>query len=95
MGNAFDVVGERKRTDYKLSKSQDELEEEFQITLRNHKKEKVVVRVVEHLYRWLNWEIIENSDIFKKIDSKTIEFRIEVEPDKDKVVSYRVKYNWK
>ena len=28
------------------------LDESFEIKLRNHKKEPVEIRVVEHLYRW-------------------------------------------
>jgi hypothetical protein len=95
MGNAFDIAGERKRTNFKLANNRDECEETFEITLRNHKSEKAVVRVVEHLYRWNNWEISENSDLFKKLDSNTIEFRAELEPDKEKVITYKVKYDWK
>ncbi|HZM00163.1 MAG TPA: hypothetical protein VFD43_07930 [Planctomycetota bacterium] len=56
-GNAFDLVGERKRTDFRIQDDQDWLDESFEITLRNHKTEAVEFRVVEHLYRWTNWEI--------------------------------------
>jgi hypothetical protein len=95
LGNVFDVVGERKQTAYKLSNNRDSSEETFEITLRNQKKEKVTVRVVEHMYRWLNWDVSDNSDIFKKNDSRTIEFRAEVEPGKEKKIKYTVTYNWK
>jgi hypothetical protein len=46
-GDAFDIVGERKRTDYKLSNRNDEVEEAFEIKVRNRKKEPVEVRVTE------------------------------------------------
>src|SRR5207248_10674930 len=54
-GNAFDMAGERRRTDYRLELNQHYLDESFEIKVRNHKKESVDVRVVEHLYRWLTW----------------------------------------
>jgi hypothetical protein len=56
-GNAFDLVGERKRTNHNLDDNARKLDESFAIKLRNHKKEAVEIRVVEHLYRWPSWEI--------------------------------------
>ena len=40
-GNAFDVVGERKRTNYHVDSSQHWMDEIFEIRVRNHKKEAV------------------------------------------------------
>ena len=34
--------------------------ESFEIKLRNHKKEAVEIRVVEHLFRWLTWDVSTN-----------------------------------
>ncbi|MGD2095064.1 MAG: hypothetical protein PVH77_08675, partial [Phycisphaerales bacterium] len=52
-GNAFDLVGERKRTHYQIDTGADWLDEAFEIKLRNRKeKGSVEIRVVEHLYRW-------------------------------------------
>ncbi len=50
--------------------------------------------MVEHLYRWSNWEITAKSDDFKKTDAQTIEFRIPVKPDEEKTVTYTVHYSW-
>lgn len=94
-GDAFDIVGERKRTDYKLSNRNDELEEAFEIKVRNRKKEMIEVRVTERLYRWLNWKLLENSDPYVKTDSRNIEFRVTLKPDEEKVITYRVGYDWK
>jgi len=94
-GDAFDVVGERKRIDYKLENGQLQLEESFEIKIRNRKKEPVHVRVAERLYRWVNWEIVEKSDPYEKTDAQNIEFRVSVLPDQEKVVTYRVRYNWR
>ena len=70
-------------------------EEDFEIKVRNRKREAVTVRVVEHLYRWSNWTITQKSDNFTKKDAQTIEFNVTVPPDAEKVVTYRVRYEWK
>jgi hypothetical protein len=93
-GNSFDVVGERKRTNYKVDSSQHWADESFEIRVRNHKKEAVNVRVVEHLYRWTNWKLAEQSTVSKKMDAQTIEFPITIAPDGEQVVTYTVHYSW-
>ena len=93
-GDAFDLTGERKRTSFKTSNRDDNADETFEIRLRNHKKETVEIRVAEHLYRWTNWEISENSDPFVKTNSQAIEFRVQIKPDEEKVVTYKVHYSW-
>ncbi len=93
-GDAFDLTGERKRTAFKVNNSGDTADEWFEIRLRNHKKETVEIRVAEHLYRWTNWEISENSDPFVKTDSQGIEFRVQIKPDEEKVMNYKVHYSW-
>jgi len=94
-GDAFDIVGSRTRTDYQLNNNQDQAEESFEIKLRNRKKVPVDVQVEERLYRGLNWEIIQKSDEFEKVDASSVSFRVTLKPDEEKTVSYRVRYNWK
>jgi len=91
-GNAFDVAGERKRTNYSVDKNS--ATEIFEIKVRNHKKEPVEVRVVEHLYRGKNWEVTAKSDDFQKKDSQTIEFPVKIAPDTEKVITYTAHYTW-
>jgi hypothetical protein len=93
-GNAFDLVGERTRTNHKLDNRAQTLDESFAIKLRNHKKEAVEIRVVEHLYRSPTWEITEKSSPFTKTDAQTIEFRVEVKPDAEETVTYTAHYSW-
>jgi hypothetical protein len=94
-GNAFDLVGERKQTDFHVDTGDKTMDESFEIKLRNRKKDAPVeIRVVEHLYRWSSWEITAKSDDFKKTDAQTIEFRIPVKPDEEKTVTYTVHYSW-
>ncbi len=94
-GDSFDLVGERQRMDYQLDNRNAQAVESFTITLRNHKKEPVEIRVVEHLYRWSNWQIAEKSDEYTKKDAQTIEFRVTVQPEVDKVITYKAQYNWR
>jgi hypothetical protein len=91
LGNAFDIVGERKRTDFKQI-SKDVTEESYEIKLRNHKEEAVEVVVVEHLYSYTNWEIIESNFKYEKKDAGTIEFKIPLAKDEEKIITYTVRY---
>jgi len=93
-GNAFDLVGERIRTDFKIDDHREWADESFKITVGNHKTEPVEVRIVEHLYRWTNWEVTAKSHEFVKTDSQTVEFRITVPADKAEMVTYTVHYSW-
>ena len=93
-GNAFDLVGERKRTNFHVDSSHNWMEETFEIRVRNHKKEPVNVRVVEHLYRWTNWTLTEQSQPSRKMDAQTAEFPVTIQPDGQQVVTYTVHYSW-
>jgi hypothetical protein len=93
-GNAFDIVGERRRTSFHVESSQHWMDETFEIRVRNHKKEAANVRIVEHLYRWNNWKLTEQSQESKKRDAQTIEFPVEVAANGEQVVTYTVHYSW-
>lgn len=94
LGNAFDLVGERKRTNFYKHPSRDMMRETFEIEIRNRSEEAVTVQVVEHLYRWSNWEVIEKNHGFDKSDAQTIEFPVTVAPDGTETVRYTVEYTW-
>ena len=91
MGSAFDIVGERKQTNFRRIAG-NVWEESFEIKLRNHKKEKVTVEVWEKLYRSTNWEIRDSSMKYEKHDASTVKFMAEVEPDKEVTITYTVLY---
>ncbi|MGH9508449.1 MAG: DUF4139 domain-containing protein [Terriglobales bacterium] len=93
-GNSFDLTGERKRVNFSVNDAQDWLDESFEIKVRNHKKEPVEVRVVEHLYRWTNWQIRIPSHKHIKTDSQTVEFRVIIPPDGEQVITYTAHYTW-
>lgn len=93
-GNAFDLTGERTRTNYIVEMNKSTATESFQIKLRNHKKEPVDVRVVEHLYRALTWDIASSSADYKKTEAHTIEFPVTIPPDGEKAITYTAHYTW-
>ncbi|MFM2082213.1 MAG: hypothetical protein RL380_904, partial [Verrucomicrobiota bacterium] len=93
-GNAFDLVGERKQTNFRVDSDAKVMDETFEIKLRNRKKEPVTLRVVEHLYRWSGWKVTAKSAEFVKKDAQTIEFNVPVSPDEEKTVTYTVHYSW-
>ena len=93
-GNAFDLVGERRRTNFRIDQANSNADESFEIRIRNHKKEPVDILVVEHLYRAATWDITQNSTEFSKKDSSTIEFPVKVAGDGEQKVIYTVRYNW-
>ncbi|MFA5203925.1 MAG: hypothetical protein WC708_05905 [Lentisphaeria bacterium] len=93
-GNAFDLVGERRRTLFTVDSSNRWADEAFEIKLRNHKQEAVEIRVVEHLYRWLNWSITEKTQEFTKANGQEIKFLVSLKPDEEKTITYKVHYSW-
>lgn len=94
LGSAFDVVGERKQTDFKVDNARDWMEETIEVKIRNHKEQPVKVIVKENLYRWVNWEIKQSTHKFDKQDARTIHFPVTVEPDGEVVIRYTVRYSW-
>jgi len=94
LGDAFDIVGERRQTNFEWIDART-IEESFEIELRNHKDDDVQVRVVEHLFRWSEWEIVESNSDHQKKDARTIEFPIQVPADGETTVTYTVRYTWK
>jgi hypothetical protein len=93
IGDAFDIVGERKQTEFK--KITDHVyEEAFEIKIRNHKEEPVTVKVLEKLYRWSDWKVLEKSHDFEKVDSRTVIFPVTVPKDGETKITYRVRYEF-
>ena len=91
VGNAFDVVCERKQIDYKKVAS-NEAEMEYQITLRNHKESAVTVEVREPVGG--DWEVMSSNFKWTKLDVGTIGFSIPVEKDGTATLDYRVSVKW-
>ena len=88
MGEAFDVVGERVQKDWKkIGASLYEVE--WEISLRNHKKEAVIVEVVEPVPG--DWEVLRSTLPHEKVDAFTMRFRMPVPKDGETKLNYRAR----
>jgi hypothetical protein len=90
-GNAFDMVCERKQTDFKrLSNSLYEME--FEITFRNHKDSPVAIEVNEPIGG--DWEMLTATHKWTKTDAWAARFDIPVAKDGVAVLKYRIRVKW-
>lgn len=94
-GDVFDIAAEKKTLDSQTNNRNDYREETVEIVLRNRKAEAVEVRVVEHFYQGPNWRLVQQSEPSEKTDAQTAEFRVKLNPDEEKKLTYRVRYDWK
>jgi hypothetical protein len=91
IGNAFDVVAERKQTDYK--KIADRVYEmAYEITLRNHKETAVTVQLNEPIGG--DWEIVSSTHEAKKMEAFAAQFNVPVKANGESVLKYRIRVRW-
>jgi hypothetical protein len=91
IGNAFDVISERKQTDFK--KIADRVwEMEFEIKLRNHKDTPISVQVNEPIGG--SWEMISSSYKYTKTAAFAAQFDVPVKANGESVLKYRVQVKW-
>lgn len=91
VGDAFDVVGDYRRTNYRKISGY-EIEESFEVKIRNHKETPVTVNVIDHV--WSDWKVTESSHKYTKKDAHTIEFPVKVAKDGETVVTYTIRTKW-
>ena len=94
LGPARGIQGERERTGYSEVTPLHEYEESFEIRLSNDSTEEIEVRVVEHLYRWNQFEIVKADTDYTTTGPQTIEFRPVLKPGGKRTVHYTVRYRW-
>ena len=90
-GNAFDVVAERKETDYRTFGG-NSYEMEYEITLRNHKTIPITVEVNEPIGG--DWEILSSTYKWTKTAAFAAQFQVPVDKDGTSVLRYRVHVHW-
>ncbi len=91
LGNAFDVKVERKQTDARKITERIR-EDDYEVSVRNHKDVPVVVRLVEHPQGY--WEVKQTTHEYEKTESNRIEFAIPVEADGEVIVKYTIRYQY-
>ncbi len=94
LGDSFDVVGERKQTDFRVDSNAHWIEETFEISVRNRKQEAVDVVAREYLYRWSQWNLTAASVKYQKRDAGTVDFPLSIKADGEAKFSYTVRYTW-
>lgn len=91
IGNAFDVVAERKETDHN-AQSRCMREASYEVKVRNHKKEAITVDVVETLYG--EWTILKQSAEGVKENAHTNVWHVSVQPNTESVLTYTARQRY-
>lgn len=86
-GYAFDVAGERTRTDFK--RRGDGREEAYEVKIRNRKTTSVQVTVAANL--WGDWTLLEDTTPgWVKKSANLVEWTVKIEPGEEAALTYRV-----
>ena len=91
MGEAFDVVGERTQRDWRKI-AVGVYETEWDVQIRNHKKEDVEVTIIEPVPG--DWDVLKTSHPYEKIQAHTLQYLVKVPKDGKTTVNYRVRMRW-
>lgn len=92
VGDAFDIVAERKQTDYKVIASGHVYEYAYEIKIRNHKDSPVTIVVNEPIGG--DWEMISSTFEAKKTAAFAAQFNVPVAKDGEATLSYRVRVRY-
>ena len=91
IGNAFDIVAERKQTDFK-SWGPRTYEMAFEVALRNHKTEPITVLVNEPIGG--DWTMIDSTFKYEKTAAFAARFTVPVAANGESILKYRVRVRW-
>jgi hypothetical protein len=91
IGEAFDILCDRDRIDYKKTDGYDY--EEYEFKIRNHKDGEVEAKISHYIYG--DWKMIHSSDIFTKENSNEIIYWVSIKADEEKVIKFKYKINKK
>ncbi|MGH7313549.1 MAG: DUF4139 domain-containing protein [Candidatus Rokuibacteriota bacterium] len=91
MGEAFDVVGDRKQTEWRKIASH-VWEIEWEVSLRNHKKEPVTVQVIEPVPG--DWQVLHATHKAEKVEAHTLRFDVPIAREGAAKLTYRVRVRY-
>lgn len=91
LGAAFDLSGERVRTEY-VRLGKDRYRERYRIVIRSAKEEPVVVEVIEELPG--EWRIVESTLPYEALDAHRVRFLLPVPAGGEGRVEYTVEYSY-
>ena len=92
IGEAFDLVAERKQTDFQVLSSGHVYESEWEVTLKNHKEQSVTIGLIEPMSS--DWQVVSSTHPHIKVDAFTARFDVTVAKDQTVKVKYRVRVKY-
>ena len=92
VGEAFDLVADRRQTEFEVVASGHVWEQAFEVVIRNHKRDDVVVQVVEPLPG--DWEMLSQTHDFEKLDAFTVRFDVPVKAGGEATLRYRIRIRY-
>lgn len=91
VGRAFDVVGNRKRTNF-TRLAQNRVQESYEIEVRNRNDTPETVTVIER--HWGDWQVTDKNADFTKEDSNTMQFVLNLKANEVRKITYTVMTKW-
>ena len=91
VGRSFDVVAERKRTNFQRL-GPNSVRESFEIEVRNRKDTPETVLVWER--HWGDWKVTEKNMDFKKLDANSFQFTVALKAGESRKVVYTIETKW-
>lgn len=88
IGQAFDIVGERKQMDFNILSNW--YEYVWEVTIRNHKEEDITVTVLERTGG--DWDITQENFEHTKESNNKIKWRVPVKANGESKLSYTIRY---
>jgi hypothetical protein len=92
VGDAFDIVAERKQTDYRVVVTGHLYEYAYEIKIRNHKDGPVTVVVNEPIGG--DWEVVSSTFKAEKTAAFAAQFQVPVAKDGEATLAYRVRVKY-
>ncbi len=92
VGDAFDIVAERKQTDYRVVVTGHMYEYAYEIKIRNHKDGPVTVVVNEPIGG--DWEMVSSTFKAEKTAAFAAQFQVPVAKDGEATLAYRVRVKY-
>jgi len=91
LGEAFDIKADRvKKNVVDLGNSH--RRETYEIKIKNHKDEDIVVTVVESMLGWSEWHITKSNIDYRKISAYKVEFDVSVKANAENILTYTIEY---
>lgn len=94
LGQPFDLHATRSWQESRLADDALSMTDSIKLSLNNAKNHPVTVRIHEPVTRWRDWEIIQSSQSWERINAQTIAFDVTIPAGERIEVSYSVRYRW-